>query len=261
METPQPVGLACMEVWGGCGRVCQTLELPGLLAWIYSEPYAGSETGGDVYYLSACSKGQVARICIADIAGHGASASRLAEALRELMRKHVNAWDQSEFARELNRSFQAVASPGKFATAALYGFYSVSGELVSTNGGHLPPLWYRRTFKRWELLGDAVAPDSADIGLPLGLIDGTHYVQTAVRLLPGDLLILYTDAFSEARNPKGEMLGVNGLLELAKSLPVDSPAETGRALLDAVARYRGGAPAPDDQTLLVLQRIFHPAAA
>jgi len=257
----EPLGLACMEVWGGNGRVDQALDLPGLLGWVYSEPYAGSETGGDVYYLSACSRGQVARICIADVSGHGASASQMAATLGELMRKYVNAWDQSDFARELNRAFQATVSPGKFATVALFGLYSVTGELVATNGGHMPPLWYRHALKRWELLGDAVAPDAADIDLPLGIIDGTNYIQTAVRLLPGDLLLLYTDAFNEAPDPKGEMLGVEGLLELAQKLPVDSPADTGRALLEAVARYRGGQPSPDDQTLLVLQRIYQPEAA
>ncbi len=261
MSDNQALGLACMEVWGGNGRVAQALDLPGLLGWVYSEPYAGSETGGDVYYLSACSRGQVARICIADVAGHGAPASQMAATLRELMRKHVNAWDQSDFARELNRAFQATVSPGKFATVALFGLYSATGELVATNGGHMPPLWYRHALKRWELLGDAVAPDAADIGLPLGIIDGTSYIQTAVRLLPGDVLVLYTDAFNEAPSPQGEMLGVNGLLDLANELPVDSPAATGQALLDAVARFRGGAPAPDDQTLLVLQRIYQPQAA
>ncbi len=261
METQQPLGLACMEVWGGNGRVAQALDLPGLLGWVYSEPYAGSETGGDVYYLSACSRGQVARICIADVSGHGASASQMAVTLRELMRKNVNAWDQSDFARELNRAFQATVSPGKFATAALFGFDSMTGELVATNGGHLPPLWYRAALKRWVLLGDTAGPDDTDIDLPLGIIDGTHYIQTAVRLLPGDLLALYTDAFNEAKNSAGEMLGVEGVLELAQKLPVESPADTGRALLDAVARYRGGAPSPDDQTLLVLQRIYQPAAA
>ena len=255
MSESEAHGLACMEVWGGNGRVAQALDLPGLAGWVYSEPYAGSDTGGDVYYLSACSRGQVARVCIADVAGHGADASRMAAALRDLMRKHVNAWDQSEFARELNQAFQAAVTPGHFATAALFGLYCETGELVATNGGHMPPLWYHAARKEWELLGDAVTADAADIGLPLGLIDGTSYIQTAVRLLPGDILLLYTDAFNEAANREGEMLEIPGLLKLAAGLPVDSPAAAGEALLKAVEGYRGGAPANDDQTLVVLQRL------
>ena len=256
MSESEAHGLACMEIWGGNGRVAQALDLPGLAGWVYSEPYAGSETGGDVYYLSACSRGQVARVCIADVAGHGASASRMAEALRDLMRKHVNAWDQSEFARELNQAFQVAVEPGHFATAALFGLYCVTGELVATNGGHMPPLWYRAARKEWELLGDPTQQTyTPEFDLPLGLIDGTSYVQTSVRLLPGDLLALYTDALTEATNPAGEMLEIPGLLKLAASVPVDSPAAAGQALLAAVERYRGGRPSDDDQTLVMLQRL------
>jgi len=256
MSGSEARGLACMEVWGGNGRVAQALDLPGLAGWVYSEPYAGSDTGGDVYYLSACSRGQVARVCIADVAGHGDSASQMAAALRDLMRKHVNAWDQSEFARELNQAFQATVSPGKFATVGLFGLYCVTGELVATNGGHMPPLWYRANARRWELLGDpSQQPDTPEFDLPLGLIDGTSYIQTSVRLLPGDLLALYTDALTEATNPSGEMLEIEGLLKLAAGVPVDSPAAAGQSLLKAVESYRGGAPADDDQTLVVLQRL------
>jgi serine phosphatase RsbU (regulator of sigma subunit) len=255
MDASEGQGLACMEVWGGNGRADRALELPGLRAWVYSEPYAGSDTGGDVYYLSACSRGQVARVCIADVAGHGAHASRMAEELRDLMRKHVNAWDQSEFARELNRAFQATVAPGRFATAALFGLYCMTGELVVTNGGHMPPLWYRAARREWELLGASAQGYTPEFDLPLGLIDGTSYIQTAVRMLPGDLLALYTDALSEAANPAGEMLGVPGLLKLAADLPVDSPMAAGQSLLQAVERYRGETPSADDQTLVVLQRL------
>jgi len=244
-----------MEVWGGNGRVAQALDLPGLTAWVYSEPYAGSDTGGDVYYLSACSRGQLARVCLADVSGHGPTVGEMAECLRELMSKHVNAFDQSDFARELNRAFAGVVRAGRFATVSLFGLASATGELVVTNAGQPPPLWYRAARKQWELLGDLVAPEAEDIGLPLGLIDGTSYVQTAVRLLPGDFLAIYTDALTEAKSPVGEMLENEGLLKLAASLPVDSPAAAGEALLKAVGDYRGGAPASDDQTLVVLQRL------
>ncbi len=42
-------------------------------------------------------------------------------------------------------------------------------------------------------------PEAKEISdLPLGLIPGTEYHQTAVRLARGDLLILYTDSINEA---------------------------------------------------------------
>jgi serine phosphatase RsbU (regulator of sigma subunit) len=48
-------------------------------------------------------------------------------------------------------------------------------------------------------------------------------------------------------------LGHQGLLELARSLPLDSPQTAGQALLAAVQSFRHQAPARDDETLVVLQ--------
>lgn len=249
-------GLACLEVWGGNRPVNQELALPGLAGWLFSQPLPGSAVGGDVYYLSLCSQGQLTRVGMADISGHGEAVSRMAERLRELMQKHVNTFDQSEFARELNRAFQQESSRGKFATVALLGVYRSTGELILTNGGHPFPLWYRATRKMWTLLVEAPPDAETEIAdLPLGVISGTNYRQLAVRLDPGDLVLVYSDALSEARNPAGQMLQPHGLLGLAWDLPVDSPVGAGKALLAAVEKFRAGRPVNDDQTLVALQRL------
>jgi serine phosphatase RsbU (regulator of sigma subunit) len=85
------------------------------------------------------------------------------------------------------------------------------------------------------------------------VISGTDYQQTAVRLAPNDFLILYTDGFPEAEDQGGQELGHQGLLALARSLPLDSPQTAGQALLAAVQSFRNQAPARDDETLVVLQ--------
>lgn len=247
--------LSCLEVWGGNRNISARLELPGLLAWVDSHPHQAGESGGDVHYLSACNNGVVARIALADVSGHGAQVARLAERLRELMRQYVNYWDQSEFMRELNDAFPKDESGVKYASALILGYYRGSGELLFTNAGHLPPLWYRAAQGQWELLEeDSVAVKQSVEGLPLGLIPGTEYRQTAVQLAPGDLLVLYTDGLSESRDAQERELGYRGLLRLAQHGPVNSPESAGSALLDAVAKFRGHAAGNDDETLIVLQR-------
>ena len=97
-------------------------------------------------------------------------------------------------------------------------------------------------------------PDAVEIvDLPLGIIPGTGYRQTAVQLDPGDLLVLYTDGISEAMNRQRERLGLARLLEIATGLPGDSPAAAGKALLAAVARFRGDAAPTDDETVIALR--------
>jgi phosphoserine phosphatase RsbU/P len=246
--------LACMELRGGNERAAYSAELPGLLGWVSSEPLRPSSRGGDLYYLSACSHGVVARVVLADVAGHGEVVSAAAGKLRDALRQHVDHWDQSALIRELNESFLKTTSRAEYATAFLASFYSETGELLFTNAGHLPPLWYRAATGEWSLMGDSTPLSKEVVDLPLGLIAGTGYRQTAVQIEQGDLLLLYTDGISESADQAGEQLGLDGLLAMARTLPTVSAAAAGRALLAAVAEFRGGTGAADDETVVALER-------
>jgi sigma-B regulation protein RsbU (phosphoserine phosphatase) len=90
--------------------------------------------------------------------------------------------------------------------------------------------------------------------LPLGLIAGNPYSQTAVQLGVGDLVVLYTDGITESTDPTNNQMDKEGLLALARNLTSTSPVEVGEALLAGVEAYRGADPASDDETLIVLQR-------
>ena len=245
--------LACFELWGGNGGANHPVELPGLEGWVYSSPLEATRAGGDVHYLSVCSKGRLSRIAVADVAGHGGHASSVAENLRKVLQHHTNNWDQSALMRELNEAFARESRQNRFATAAVLGFYIETGELLFSSAGHPPPIWYRAKEKSWEVLLDNT-PYAVEIGgLPLGLIPGTAYSQTGVRLGAGDTLLLYTDGITEARNPSGSELGQNGLLEIVCALKPGSPADTCLDLLKAVQTFRGDEPRHDDETVLVLQ--------
>jgi sigma-B regulation protein RsbU (phosphoserine phosphatase) len=245
--------LACQEVRGGNHLAAFSAQLPGLAGWVSCRPLQPSPHGGDVYYLSACSQGVIARVVLADVAGHGETVSGAAGHLRDALRRHVELWDQSTLIRDLNDSFLSCAQRKRYATAFVASYYSGSGELLFTNAGHVPPLWYRATEREWSLLLDSTPLGKEIVDLPLGLIAGTTYRQTAVQLEPGDLLVLYTDGINEASDASGAQLGLDGLLALAKDLPTESAAAAGKALLDRVAIYRGAAPSLDDETVLVLQ--------
>jgi phosphoserine phosphatase RsbU/P len=246
--------LACLELRGGNHLATYSAELPGLTGWVSCRPLRPSPRGGDLYYLSACSHGVIARVAIADVSGHGEAVSAAAARLHGALRQHVDEWDQSALIYELNHTFLACAQKSQFATALLASFYSDSGELLFTNAGHLPPLWYRTATRDWTFLYDTTPLGKEIRDLPLGLIAGTSYTQTAVELAPGDLLILYTDGVNESHDESGEQLGLDRLLSMARSLPTESAAAAGKGLRAAVARFRGAAPAADDETIVALQR-------
>jgi phosphoserine phosphatase RsbU/P len=245
--------LACLELRGGNHLGSHVAALPGLTSWVSCRPLHPSPRGGDLYYLSSCSKGVVARVALADVAGHGEVVSAAALHLSEVLRKNVDHWDQSALIRQLNDGFLSGAGNVRFATAFVASYYSGSGELLFTNAGHEPPLWYRAASREWNFLSEATPLGKEIIDLPLGMIPGTNYSQTAVQLEPGDLLLLYTDGIREALDETGEQLGQEGLLEMARNLPTHSVEAAGEALLAAVARFRGSALSEDDETVVILQ--------
>jgi serine phosphatase RsbU (regulator of sigma subunit) len=67
-------------------------------------------------------------------------------------------------------------------------------------------------------------------GIPLGPIPGTQYLPNAVPLRHGDLLILHTDGISESTNEAGEELGYEGLMLLARNLPVQTVNSPSRSV-------------------------------
>lgn len=254
----QPHAMACMEIWGGNVAASTAVSTPGIDAFVYSRPYHSHEGGGDIHYVSLCSAGKIGRFVVADVAGHGAEVAGIAQRLRSLMRRHINAVDQARFARALNEAFsRGDTSSGRFATAILATYWAPTDHLVVCNAGHPRPLWYKARERRWVLMDEegalpAGARDTGIRNLPLGVIDPTDYTQAAYKLDPGDIVVLYTDSIIEAKAPGGELLGEEGLLGVARSLDPSRPDEFVPRLLDAAGRHRAGAEADDDVTILVL---------
>ena len=256
-HAPSQHTLVCSEVWASNRNVAHSVDLPGLQGWIYAAPLELGQDGGDIHYLSACDYGVLSRVVLADVSGHGQSVAAVAQQLLRLVRQHMNRLEQPALLSELSTSLRAekAIDSATYATALVIGFDSTSGDLVFTNAGHPPPLWYRAAERRWELLQvpHTLTP-KGPVGLPIGLGLGDSYEDIIVRFGADDLLICYTDGLSDATNDRGVDLGVDGLLALACGLSVESPMAAGAMLLGLVDAFRHGAPAADDETLIVFRR-------
>jgi len=245
--------LTCMEIWGTNRSVNRTVELPELTAWVYSRPAEG-EDGGDVHYLSVCGQAVLSRVVLADVSGHGAEVSGSAQLLQDLMRDHINTWDQTEFVRELNTSFRGRVTQGKYATAVILGILRNTGQTAFTSAGHLPPLWYHSNTKSWEWLDQEACNRNCRVeGLPVGLIQGTTYRQTLIEVRPNDILILYTDGITEAQDGFGDMVGRDRLMTWARTAPTDNPSFTGQFLFECLSEFRQDN-FTDDETIIAIQR-------
>ncbi len=246
--------LQCMEIWGGIEPVERAVATPGLDLWVFSQPYGGDEKGGDVYYVTLCGGGLITRIVVADVSGHGSSVAEFSSSLRSMLRKNINQKSQNSLVERLNRQFADLAEMQRFATALVITYLASTARLSVCNAGHPRPLFYQASESRWSFLTPRAGSRDDGGNLPLGLDEATRYQTFDLTLGPGDLVVLYTDALTEAADPSGKLLGESGLLAIAAELDLatSSPGAIGSELLSAVRRHRNSASADDDVTVIVL---------
>ncbi len=246
--------------------------MAGLDAWAYSKPWKGDAAGGDVHYVSSCASGRIMRMLVADVAGHGGKVADTAVRLRQLMRRFVNHLDQRRFVAELNTEFANLSQDGRFATAAVFTFFTPTNALTISNAGHPPPLLYRAKARRWEIVlpteertpkrrkieapkddDDAASNANGPANLPLGIVDAPRYDALPLKLNIGDLILCYTDSLIESRGRDGRLLGAEGLLEIVRRVEWTDPSTFIPSLLQEIA---GEAPANlegDDVTALLFR--------
>ena len=120
-----------------------------------------------------------------------------------------------------------------------------SGRLRYCNAGHEPP--YVRRAQGLERLPAAPRP-------PIGVPDAFPYASGSLQLAPGDWICAVTDGVTEAMNARRELYGAQRLVQVLKSLPLQtSPARINAAVLEDVEGFVAGAAASDDLTLLSLR--------
>ena len=251
--------MRCMEIWGGNRAEWNAIGTPGLDLWVYSEPYHADDHGGDVHYVSLCGGGIITRLIVADVSGHGEAVAEFSDALRTLMRRNINAKSQGRLVRALNRQFTRWAQLRRFATAVVATYLATDDTLQLCNAAHPRPLLYRADAEAWSILGrDGGEFVRKAMNLPLGIDETSTYDQFRLPLGRDDLVMIYTDALTEAMSPDGRMLGESGLLEIARGLDAGAPERIGPSLLAKIREHREGVAAEDDVTLLVLHHNAGP---
>jgi hypothetical protein len=209
---------------------------------------AAEVVGGDYYDLIKLDDDNLA-LAIGDVSGKGIQAAFFMTLtkgfLRSLCREQSS---PAEVLRRMNRLFVESAPKGVFISI-VYGIIDVRGrEFLFARAGHNPVILRRSN-------GDArhLQPSGMGIGLDSGGRFDQVIAESRISLEPGDMLIFYTDGFSEARNHGHEEYGDERLLRTVSS----ANADTARALLDDVCgevdRFVKGAERHDDMTMLVVR--------
>jgi len=246
----------CMELWAGNERAHRSLELAGLEADVIAIP-SGAESGGDLSAVFSCSD-NIARVVLADCVGHGYVASKVARHVHHLLHKFQDVRDTAGLLASLNDEFTLDAEKSsealRLTTVVTGTFDGVTGEFNFAYAAHPRMLLWRAREGKFLEIGEGME------NLPLGFVTGEMYSEQSVQLLPGDMILAFSDGATEVQSPGGDQLTPRGFLQLAESTLAKFPGQVrlqdfSEALLEGVQSYRGTPELDDDVTLLTLRRV------
>ena len=205
--------------------------------------------GGDYYDIFEMAEGKVG-LAIGDVSGKGVPAALLMASLRACLRT-MTTFGEADLAQLMERLNQLVyesSAAHRYATFFFAVYDPSVHKLVYVNAGHNPPFLLRNGAD-----GSATCERLKAGGAVIGLLPHTAYEEESLTLNPGDLLVLYTDGFSEAMTNDDEEWGEERMLAAVEAVRSKPAEEVLSGLFEAADRFTQGAPQQDDMTLLTLK--------
>ncbi len=203
------------------------------------------QVGGDFYDFIRLDEEKLGLV-IADVSGKGMPAALLMALSCALIRV-ISSEDISLQAvlEKTNSRIQEYAAEGYFVTV-FYGILDPAGKkLQYIRAGHNPPLLYRRSSDQFIFLEGK--------GTGLGVVKDINLETKELELLPGDILILFTDGVTEAINQQNEEFGVDRLGSLVREHQNYSAAEILDKISKEIETFVSEEPQFDDITLMVIK--------
>jgi sigma-B regulation protein RsbU (phosphoserine phosphatase) len=181
---------------------------------------------------------------LGDVSGKGVAASMLMSHLHATFRSLAEAGlPLDRLVQDANRIFCESTLAGQFATLVV-GRAAHNGSVEFISAGHLPVL---------HIHGDGATPKDST-GVPLGMFCDTRFPVHRLTLAHGDVLFLYTDGLTEARNRAGAEYGLHRIRTLAARHTRMLPAGLISECLQDLLTFREGLKQTDDLTLLAVRR-------
>ncbi|RMH49226.1 MAG: hypothetical protein D6685_19435 [Bacteroidetes bacterium] len=212
---------------------------------------AAQDVGGDYYDFCDLGDGRLA-VAVGDVSGKGIQAAFYMTLTKGFLQTLCRSRSSpADVLRRLNALFYENVPRGIFISM-IYGVLDVHARTFTfARAGHNPVILKRSPSQ----VPDLVRPAGMALGLAAGARFDASIEETTLHLRPGDVLVLYTDGFSEAANPAREQYGDARLARTVADLG-GQPAE---AVLQGIARdverFMGTAGPHDDMTMVVLKLV------
>ncbi|GHT82070.1 hypothetical protein AGMMS49960_07720 [Betaproteobacteria bacterium] len=150
-----------------------------------------------------------------------------------------------EALRRINNGLAENNPRNMFVTLCIGILNRRSGELLWASAGHMPPI-------RINSAGAFALPQTGN--MVAGIMADMPYKLMRDELKAGEVLFLYTDGVSEARNKERGLFGESSLLQCLSTTGAVAPQELVEAVLEAVRVYALDVEQSDDITIMAIRR-------
>jgi len=209
------------------------------------------QVGGDFYDAFETEDHRIALV-LGDVSGKGISAALLMGVVQGVVHASNGTGSPAhhEQAMErLNHLLCMKTAMERFVSLFWCYFDPARSVLSYINAGHLPPFIVRQ---RSDGLFQVIHLDEGG-GPVLGLLPGATYEQAEIAILPGDLLVVFSDGILEAANSLDQEFGEERILQAVEQQWSGSPTEICDAVLAGVRQFLGKMSPHDDQTLMIVR--------
>lgn len=219
-------------------------ELPNVEVADLSFPC--KDVGGDYYdYLKLGDRGF--GCAVGDVSGKGMPAALLMANLQAGLRALVDGTTGiPQIMERLNKLLARSSATKKFATI-FYGEVDVTTQTMTyVNAGHIFPFLVSSA-------GDVRYLSTG--GTIVGMFEEATFTEERFPLHSGDIIVLFTDGVTEARDPEGREFGVDRLVRFVVDHRTISPKRMVLELHREIVAFLRDRPLEDDFTLVVIKAL------
>ena len=210
---------------------------------------AADEVGGDYYDTYRINESKIALI-ISDVSGKGTSAAFHMSQMKGVFHSFSQLdFEPKEFLVRANTALSYCLDKASFITTSYFVIDSEKKTVEFSRAGHCPTLYY-----------DAGSNESKffqNKGLGLGILrndDFKNYIQTdCFNYKRGDIVLLYTDGITEAKNMKGEEFGYDRLRDFLQRVSGQDLESIQKTLIEELYEFTGTSAIDDDYTTLIIK--------
>ncbi|NIP46419.1 MAG: SpoIIE family protein phosphatase [Gammaproteobacteria bacterium] len=216
----------------------ESIELAGICS-------QASEVGGDFYdYL--CPDADSTGLIVGDVTGHGFYAGLFVAMAKSCLHTQSRlSFEPREVMQAIRRTLDLSLQRRLLMSCCYVLFESRARRLHYANAGHPYPYLYRAAegfLQRLEALDPILG--ALDVG-------AGGYAERTLPWEPGDVLVMYTDGVTEARDPEGRMFEHEALEACIAEGAGDAAESLRDRILARVLAHAGDGLQADDLTLVV----------